>query len=202
MWVVIILFAIVCIAAVVIFAKKKGDERRAEEMQQKIQHIYSNFRFSFARFTETEIVRTSMHNRPITAAFLFVMTDFLISEKYATQRPEISQNIHKISEGLLKPRELEKYDQCISIFGAIVRGQIPVRGDWMPIGLPGNMDAIDRIVFCYADLLFDPSLINNYADRTIHLHDAEHSFNFSAQFQGQSKIPLQIYMKGMEQALK
>ena len=117
---------------------------------------------------------------PITAAYLFVIFDRIA---FAQNKREKSYEILSLIEKeILSPSELDCYDKCVNIFGAVARGEITPRGDWMFFDGDTGGNWLYALYLCYGDLIRYPQYISDYKHHPIIIHDYFELMKFSDNF--------------------
>lgn len=117
---------------------------------------------------------------PITAAYLFVIFDCIA---FAQNKREKSYEILSLIEKeILSQSELDCYDKCVNIFGAVARGEIAPRGDWMFFDGDTGGSWLYALYLCYGDLIRYPQYISDYKNHPIIIHDYFELMKFSDNF--------------------
>lgn len=117
---------------------------------------------------------------PITAAYLFVIFDCIA---FAQNKREKSYEILSLIEKeILSQSELDCYDKCVNIFGAVARGEIAPRGDWMFFDGDTGGNWLYALYLCYGDLIRYPQYISDYKHHPIIIHDYFELMKFSDNF--------------------
>ncbi|MBQ8388790.1 MAG: hypothetical protein IJX46_07690 [Clostridia bacterium] len=117
---------------------------------------------------------------PITAAYLFVIFDCIA---FAQNKREKSYEILSLIEKeILSQSELDCYDKCVNIFGAVARGEIAPRGDWMFFDGDTGGNWLYALYLCYGDLIRYPAYLSDYEHHPIIIHDYFELMKFSDNF--------------------
>lgn len=141
------------------------------------------FEKHFIDITALPCISGCQYYKPLTAAYLFVISDFaLMSTGKLHARNESAQEIFSILENkLLSSAELKLFDRYVDLFGGVLRGVISVRGDWCLSDDPSS-NPIENLYTCFGDLLEYPTYINDYANAPTVILPAHKHFDFAIKF--------------------
>ena len=143
------------------------------------------FDMYFSKFTSFSMIKECEMYKPITAAYLYVISDFNYSGNY-NRRRENANYIFSLLEGILSREEMTFFDKAVDLFGQIIRKEIVPRGDWCFYnGDKGN--ALQNIFLCYGDLINNPSSIDNYDRAPTMIRGIDVQMMFAVEFN--NKIP-------------
>lgn len=143
----------------------------------------SAFQKHFNEISTLSCVSKSKACKPLTAAYLFVVSDYtLMCVGKMSARNEKAREIFSILEsGLLSPNELKLFDRCVELFGQVIRGVVSARGDWCLMDESPNNSMIN-LYMCFGDLLNFPDYINDYKHAPITVLPIDQLLDFSTQF--------------------
>jgi hypothetical protein len=143
----------------------------------------SVFQKHFNEISALSCVSKSKAHKPLTAAYLFVVSDYtLMCVGKMSARNEKAREIFSVLEsGLLSPNELKLFDRCIELFGQVIRGVTTARGDWCLMDKPSD-NAIINLYLCFGDLLKFPEYIDDYENSPTTILGIDELIDFSEQF--------------------
>ena len=156
------------------------------------------FEKHFIDITSLPCISECQCYKPLTAAYLFVISDFvLMGTGKLHARNENAQEIFSILENkLLSSTELKLFDRYVDLFGGIMRGAISARGDWCFSDGPSS-NPIMNLYMCFGDLLKYPEYINDYANAPIVILPISKLTDFSIKFRAVPSIT-QSYIDNIE----
>lgn len=142
-------------------------------------NLFSDY---FYMFIYSPQLSSNSLRKPITAAYLFVIFDYIAM---ANEKRKLSYEIiSTIEDELLSEDELDCYDECVNLFGAIVRKQISPRGDWCFYkGEENNEEGswLYLLYLCYGDLIRHHDYISNYEGAPLIIEDILDLVSFTDQ---------------------
>lgn len=143
----------------------------------------SPFEKYYAEFLAQPIIKKSENCKPITAAYLFVLSDFSLAAKGKyEERNGTAQKIFSVLEGkYLTPSEMSVFDKTIDLFGQVIRGEIRARGDWCFSNDVGD-NSIYNLFLCYGDLIKSPHYLDDYENAPISISGIDTMMNFAVKF--------------------
>lgn len=137
--------------------------RRADQIDSVEKSVFEKY---YHIFLSHRTINGKKYCREITAAYLFVVSDFLMSSKDDyDQRAEIAKkNFLVLEKDLFTKEQLDRFDKIVILFSAILREDVFVRGDWCLLKneTREKLDPIQRVFFCYGDLICLPDYIEEY----------------------------------------
>lgn len=127
------------------------------------------------------IVKQCENYKPLTAAFLYLITDVTDSKKSTEYREKISREIFDFLEKkIISTSELEIFDMAFEIMIRVVRGELEPRGDWC-FHYP-EKGGLMGVFQCYGDLMRCPDYLYDYETAKIMIFSAEDMKNFAFEF--------------------
>ena len=143
----------------------------------------SLFEKHYPKFLAQPIIKASKNHKPITAAYLFVLSDFaLMAKGKHKERNETAQKVFATLESkFLTPAEMKLFDKATDLFGEIVRGVTRARGDWCFSNDNGD-NPVYNLFLCYGDLIRAPHYLDDYEGSPILIGDMMQQMNFTMKF--------------------
>ena len=141
------------------------------------------FEVYYLKFIDQRIVKNSKHYKPITAAFLFVISDLMTNARYDMQsRTKNAKEIFSILENkYLTESDFEIFDKCVNWFSKIANNEIKPHGFWCLYDGQNN-DLFYNLLICYGDLLDNDKYIDNYENAPILIRGITESLDFTREF--------------------
>ena len=137
----------------------------------------------YKEINSLSVVKSSEYYKPITAAYVHVISDyFYLTESRFQQRIESAKNTFDILENkYLTKNEMSVFDTCVDLFGKIIRREIQARADWF-LADRATDNPIINLHGCFGDLLYSSSYIFDYENAPILLRPITDVFSFATQF--------------------
>lgn len=139
-----------------------------------------SFDLYYSKFISQPIVRKCELHKSITAAYLYVLSDFNYSDNYIRRR-ENANDIFSFLDNHFSNEEMNVFDKVVDLFGKVIRKEIMPRGDWCFYN-EDNGNALQNIFLCYGDLINNPSSIDNYEEAPIIIRGLDVQMMFAAEF--------------------
>lgn len=162
---------------------------------QKQELLYVTFRDYVISLSNIPIINSSLHHKPATAAFLFLLAGISISS--CPDKDVISADLRIIIGKILTTDELAVFNKCCFLFASVIIGDTPLRAE-LKTEKEESDNLFERLVDCYGDVLFDPELIDEYADKPIRKCNTEEAIVFSAKFYTRLSLDIRGFIKALE----
>lgn len=148
------------------------------EFDKENERTLETFQSAYSELVlETGFIGDCENHRPVTAAFLFTLLD--ASTEDLEIRKRHAEAISNFLEEVLVD-EIFLFQACTFIFAKVVRGELPVRGEWCDLDQEKlAKDPFYRTFICYGDLLYNSDCADDYADAPIAIKGIDEMLNFS-----------------------
>lgn len=143
----------------------------------------TSFEQYYREITLLPVVKECDCYKPITAAYLFVLSDYvlMISGRPQDRENEAQKIFSVLDNKLLSPNELLIFDDCVELFGKVLRENISVRGDWC-LSLSPSDNPLINLFLCFGDLMCYPTYLTNYENAPICILPVNQLLDFSTKF--------------------
>lgn len=144
----------------------------------------SLFEQHYSKFVSQPVIKKSPNHKPITAAYLYVLSDYMhMAKGNQSKRNENSQKvITTIKQKILTPSEMKVFDRAVDLLGAIARNQISVKGFWCFAEKSDKSNPIFRFFLCYGDLIQTPKYLDNYENAPVVIYPITDIMDFTMKF--------------------
>ena len=153
------------------------------------------FEIYYEKFTSNIAVKKCEIYKPLTAAYLFVVSDFTYSSNYEKRRKNADYIFSALNEYGFSNKDLKIFDKAVDLYGEIVRREIPPRGDWCFFSGTSE-NSLHSLFLCYGDLINNSECVNDYMGTPMMIKGIDVQMTFATNFQVILELTLQ-YIKSL-----
>lgn len=148
--------------------------------QKKREDLISMFSGYLDMFVYSPQISDNPLKKPITAAYLFAILDFLA---VTSDQSEKSRELLPIIENkILKKSDVSSFTASFHIFSELLCRNIKPRGDWMFYDGEKESNILYELFICYGDLIRYPDYVFGYETAPLKIEDIFELTSFANKF--------------------
>ncbi|MBQ9773222.1 MAG: hypothetical protein IJW30_00990 [Clostridia bacterium] len=158
----------------------------------------THFEMCYSKLISFDTVKKCVHHKAITAAYLFVLSDFMWAPKRDEQRrlKNALQILDTLKKHYLSNKELEVFDRALAVFAQILNQELLPRGDWCLYR--GERDnPFFNLYLCYGDLIYNSEYLDDYSNAQILIRTTSDIAEFITEFESVHRYVIK-YMEWLD----